>query len=96
MIVFGILQIILFFKLWGMTNDVEKIKKNLIGGGDKFWSVRRALILGEMEKAKKILTSQMLDDIELLYKNGSIDSVDRLYNNKTGEVENIGKFIEKK
>ena len=28
-IVFGILQIILFFKLWGMTNDVKKIRKSL-------------------------------------------------------------------
>lgn len=25
MLVFGILQIILFFKLWGMTNDVRKL-----------------------------------------------------------------------
>ena len=24
-IVFGILEIILFFKLWGMTNDVKKL-----------------------------------------------------------------------
>lgn len=29
MIAFGILQIILFFKMWGMTNDVEKIKNKL-------------------------------------------------------------------
>ena len=29
-IVFGILQIILFFKLWGMTNDVKKIKSSLL------------------------------------------------------------------
>lgn len=28
-IVFGVLQIILFFKLWGMTNDVERIKNKL-------------------------------------------------------------------
>ena len=26
LIVFGILQIILFFKIWGMTNDTEKIR----------------------------------------------------------------------
>lgn len=26
MLVFGILQIVLFFKLWGMTNDVGQIK----------------------------------------------------------------------
>lgn len=25
-IVFGILQIILFFKIWGMTNDIKKIR----------------------------------------------------------------------
>ena len=25
-LVFGILQIILFFKVWGMTNNVKKIK----------------------------------------------------------------------
>ncbi len=25
MLIFGILQIILFFKIWGMTNDVQKI-----------------------------------------------------------------------
>lgn len=29
MIAFGILQIILFFKIWGMTNDVSKIKNKL-------------------------------------------------------------------
>ena len=28
-VVFGILQIILFFKLWGMTNDVRNISKIL-------------------------------------------------------------------
>lgn len=26
-VVFGVLQIILFFKLWGMTNDVRKLTK---------------------------------------------------------------------
>lgn len=26
-LIFGVLQIILFFKLWGMTNDVRKIKE---------------------------------------------------------------------
>ena len=27
-IVFGILQIILFFKLWGMTNDIRKLTEH--------------------------------------------------------------------
>ena len=30
-LVFGILQIILFFKIWGMTNNVKKIKNKLCG-----------------------------------------------------------------
>ena len=29
MLVFGILQIILFFKIWGMTNDVKEIVKKM-------------------------------------------------------------------
>ena len=29
LVIFGILQIILFFKVWGMTNDAEKIKRML-------------------------------------------------------------------
>ena len=29
LLVFGVLQIILFFKMWGMTNDVNKIKQKL-------------------------------------------------------------------
>ena len=35
LIVFGVLQIILFFKLWGMTNNVVKISKQIEGLGDK-------------------------------------------------------------
>ena len=29
-IVFGILQIILFFKIWGMTNDIKTVKNEFI------------------------------------------------------------------
>lgn len=29
MLVFGILQIILFFKVWGMTNDVSAIREKI-------------------------------------------------------------------
>ena len=29
LLVFGILQVILFFKIWGMTNDVCKIRELL-------------------------------------------------------------------
>ena len=29
MLVFGILQIVLFFKVWGMTNDVKSLSKDV-------------------------------------------------------------------
>lgn len=31
MFVWGVLNIILFFKIWGMTNDVNAIKQHLLG-----------------------------------------------------------------
>lgn len=32
-IAFGILQIILFFKIWGMTNDIKEIKNKYLSEG---------------------------------------------------------------
>ena len=34
-IVWSILNIILFFKIWGMTNDVKAIKERLLHGNSK-------------------------------------------------------------
>lgn len=30
LIVFGVLQIILFFKLWGMANDMRQLKEHFV------------------------------------------------------------------
>ena len=30
MLIFGILQIVLFFKLWGMTNDVRRLTEHFL------------------------------------------------------------------
>lgn len=30
LIIFGVLQIILFFKLWGMANDMKKLKEHFV------------------------------------------------------------------
>ena len=64
-IVFGILQIILFFKLWGMTNDVSKIKSNIVKNEtaiskDSFDKEFYALILsGNKGKAKELLFKEI-------------------------------------
>ncbi|WP_294590720.1 hypothetical protein [uncultured Bacteroides sp.] len=64
LLVFGVLQIILFFKMWGMTNDVNKITKKLQCEKDKTWNVRRALLYGDQELAKKELMDCIISDFE--------------------------------
>lgn len=51
-IAFGVLQIILFFKVWGMTNDVRKIRKNIIG--NSLDEAHKQIILGNKDKAFEI------------------------------------------
>lgn len=35
MLIFGILQIVLFFKLWGMTNDVRRLTEHFLKSDEK-------------------------------------------------------------
>ena len=62
MLVMGILQIILFFKVWIMTNDVGKIKDMVTSG----LSFKEYMVLGEKEKAfeslKEELVNRLTDD----------------------------------
>lgn len=48
-IAFGVLQIILFFKVWGMTNDVGKLRKNIIG--NSLDEAHKQIIIGNKDKA---------------------------------------------
>lgn len=70
LLIFGILQIILFFKMWGMTNDVTKITKKLQCDKDKTWNVRRALLYGDKDLAKKELMDCIISDFELFGDGG--------------------------
>ena len=35
LLIFGVLQIILFFKVWGMTNDIREIRNKYLKDEDK-------------------------------------------------------------
>ena len=53
--IFGLLQIILFFKLWAMTNNVKKIAQ----GNDSphvDWQLRACVLTGDMDRAKKLIS----------------------------------------
>lgn len=47
MLAFGILQIILFFKLWGMTNDVRWLKQHLGKEVDQQREIMKAIYRGD-------------------------------------------------
>ena len=70
-IVFGVLQIILFFKLWEMTNDVKKISlKHSPSKEDELIDEAQLLCLdGEKENAFKCYKQAFFISISELYNN---------------------------
>jgi len=61
-IVFGILQIILFFKLWGMTNDVRKLRKQVAPNYSKL-EIIKCLVFENKAKAKEIVINNFIKKI---------------------------------
>ena len=70
MIAWGILEIILFFKIWGMTNDVQALKKDHFcettfeTKGQIARFLRKNLVLGNMDNVKRILLQNFIDNVE--------------------------------
>lgn len=65
-IVFAVLQIVLFFKVWGMTNDVKILKDELCTpktSVSKNWEKEFALLIAtnQKDKAKILLYSEALN-----------------------------------
>lgn len=91
-IVFGILQIILFFKVWGMTNNVSKIEtalSNTENKEDKFDWKRDFCVLitsGKKEEAKVLLLRNMINSLS--FRNVIISN-NESFRNK--ELDNLNK-----
>jgi hypothetical protein len=70
MIVWGILEIILFFKIWGMTNDIKALKKDYLNEynyetqGQLNVKLRKNLVLGDIEKVKFLLFNDFSNEVE--------------------------------
>ena len=70
MIAWGILEIILFFKIWGMTNDVKALKKDHFNEtvfetkSVMVRYLRKNLVLGNMENVKRTLLMNFIDNVE--------------------------------
>ena len=79
MLVGGILEIVLFFKIWGMTNDIKALKKDHFGetpfetNTQLAGYLRRNLILGNIDNVKRILLHNFIDNVERAYDKMPID-----------------------
>lgn len=54
-IVFSVFQLILFFKIFGMANDVKEIKNKIPNNDNRLRDAELAYITGNPEISKKIL-----------------------------------------
>lgn len=105
--VFGILNLILFFKIWGMTNDVSVIKEYIVRQSSSNetkdnnptiqTSVANDINVGDL--VVRLCDEQQLKVVEIVngkyhcFKAGTITSVDSLNRN---EIELFDKYWLKK
>lgn len=73
LIVFGVLQVILFIKIWDITNSVKRIKDNLCP--HPFDKVRKHVIKGENDKIEESLIDALIFDIESLRSSSDYSSI---------------------
>ena len=91
----GILQIILFFKVWGMTNDIRELKKDHFCETDietyyqKATFARKNLVLGRKEQVKSMLLKNFIHNIEQNYINNE-QSLRPYVDNLKAQFEKIG------
>ena len=100
----GILQIILFFKIWGMTNDIKALKKDYFCETDvetyyqKAYFARQNLILGRKDQVKSMLLKNFIRNMEQNYVNNE-QSLRPYIDNLKAQFEKIGEqlpeYIEK-
>lgn len=79
MLVFGILQIILFFKIWGMTNDVSAIESKI--------GLRQSVEDSLIREAQLFALSGDVDNAKLKYQRAFYLSVIELYEQAIRECE---------
>lgn len=84
----GVLQIILFFKIWGATTDIKKIKEHLAPKGLNMSDVRVLYYSGHREQAIDLLNKQLAKSVDDAFGNSfNVDDFKR----KVAELVNTNK-----
>ena len=90
-ILWWILCVILLFKVWGMCNDVNKIKNQIDRNDDFSTRIDFLLRIGEKEKAKEILINRILSD-ETIFNTTStpVEKIEDICVHYKDELEKLG------
>ena len=81
LVVMGVLQLILFFKIWGMTNDVRELKDKFctrrLGKEQLAKKMIEMKYMGKVDEAKKILDENLENEVfnQLLVQEVSLEFI---------------------
>ena len=98
MFIGGILEIILFFKIWGMTNNIKKLKMDHFSESvprndyEKIAYLRRNLMLGKTDTVKQALILNFLENIAQNYTNNNA-SIRPYVENLQKQFDKIGEEL---
>ena len=98
-VIFGILSLILFFKVWGMCNNISRINKKINKNDDIETTIEFLLCIGEKEKAKEVLLNRILTNDTIFNSRSSLTSdekIQEICDLYKDELETLGINIPKK
>ncbi len=95
-IIWWIMCLILLFKVWGMCNDIHKIKNQIDRTDDISTRIDFLLRIGEKEKAKEILINRILSD-ETIFNSTStpVEKIEEICEHYKDELKTLGIEIKK-
>lgn len=98
-VIFGILSLILFFKVWGMCNNISRINKKINKNDDIETTIEFLLRIGEKEKAKEVLLNRILTNDTIFNSRSSLtpdEKIQEICDLYKDELETLGINIPKK
>ncbi len=98
-VIFGILSLILFFKVWGMCNNISRINKKINKNDDIETTIEFLLRIGEKEKAKEVLLNRILTNDTIFNSSSSLtpdEKIQEICDLYKDELETLGINIPKK
>lgn len=95
-IIWWILCLILLFKVWGMCNDIHKIKNQIDRNDDFGTRIDFLLRIGEKEKAKELLINQILSNEKIFnYTSTPVEKIEEICQLYKDELETLGIEVSK-